>query len=74
MSVGAFARGLIPDAGESILQGRQVHSPIQSVPCVREDGTNHHLLVGMTDITNLACQALGTAVGVFSPSPKNRGH
>ena len=46
---------------------------VQSVPCVREDGKNHRLLVGMTDITNLACRALGTGVGVFSPPVKNQG-
>ncbi len=45
---------------------------VQSIPCIREDGTNQHLLVGMTDVTNRACQALGTAVGVFSLPTKNR--
>ena len=46
---------------------------VQSIPCVREDGKNHGLLVGMTDITNLACRALGTEVGVFAPAENNRG-
>lgn len=46
---------------------------IQTIPCHREDGKNHNLLVGMTDITNLACRALGTEVGIFTPAVKNQG-
>lgn len=45
---------------------------VQSVPCVREDGTNHNILAGMTDVTRLACQALGTGVEAFSPVVKNQ--
>ncbi len=45
---------------------------VQSVPCVREDGTHHNILAGMTDVTRLACQALGTGVEAFSPVVKNQ--
>jgi hypothetical protein len=46
---------------------------VLAVPCVREDGKYHHLLVDITVITNLVCRAFVTGVGVFSPPVKKQG-
>jgi hypothetical protein len=51
----------------------ELFTKIQTVPCTLNDGTQENRLVGMTDVTKLACKALGTSLNAFSPVVINQG-
>jgi transposase len=51
----------------------ELFTKIQTVPCTLIDGTHENRLVGMTDVTKLACKALETSLNAFSPVVINQG-